>query len=224
MTYRERRVPGAGLACVWSREYSGTGESRIVPDACVDVIWHRESGRLWVAGPDTGPQVHVSEPGMLVGLRFRPGDTALGVPADALRDARVALADLWPRAAELGERLASASDVVAAQEVLVAALPAAPDPVVAVIRGLAAEGGSVRGIADALGMSERQLRRRARAAFGYGPKMLHRVLRFQRALGLARAGVAFGDVAYAAGYADQAHLAREVRGLAGVPLGDVVRG
>ncbi|WP_280391687.1 helix-turn-helix domain-containing protein [Nocardia wallacei] len=60
------------------------------------------------------------------------------------------------------------------------------------------------------------------SAFGFGPKMLARVLRLQRALRLARAGVPFAETAFRAGYADQAHLAREVRELAGKPLGQLV--
>lgn len=77
----------------------------------------------------------------------------------------------------------------------------------------------VAGLAGELGLSERQLRRRSLDLFGYGPRTLGRVLRLERAVGAARAGVAFARVAADAGYADQAHLAREVRALAGVPLG-----
>ncbi|MES9609208.1 helix-turn-helix domain-containing protein [Actinomadura sp. NPDC000929] len=91
------------------------------------------------------------------------------------------------------------------------------DPLVAAMAGRLAEG-SVREAADELGLGERQLRRRSLAAFGYGPKTLQRVLRFQRALGLARAGRPLAEVAFAAGYADQAHLAHEVRALAGAPV------
>jgi AraC-like DNA-binding protein len=80
----------------------------------------------------------------------------------------------------------------------------------------------VAALGDALGISERQLRRRFADAVGYGPKTLARVLRFQRFLALAAgddpAGSARGDLAglaYAAGYADQAHLTRECRQLSG---------
>ncbi|MCP2272771.1 AraC-type DNA-binding protein [Actinokineospora diospyrosa] len=194
----------------------------MVPDACVDVMWERQSGRLWVAGPDT--QAHPAKSASLVGLRFRPGDTALGLPVSELLDARVDLADLWgSRADELRDRLVDA-DVEEAQRILLAALPTDPDPAVGAIRALAARGRAVRDMADELGLSERQLNRRSHAAFGYGPKMLHRVLRFQRALTLAREGLGFAEVAYRAGYADQPHLARDVRALAGQSLGELTSG
>lgn len=86
-----------------------------------------------------------------------------------------------------------------------------------------ARGRTVAQVADAVGLGERQLRRRCLHAFGYGPKTLARVLRFTRALDLARGGTAFAEVAAVAGYADQAHLAREVRALAGTPLGELLR-
>jgi AraC-like DNA-binding protein len=45
----------------------------------------------------------------------------------------------------------------------------------------------VRELARATGLSERQLYRRCLAAFGYGPAVLARILRLQRALQLALA-------------------------------------
>ncbi|MEY9863982.1 transcriptional regulator GlxA family with amidase domain [Catenulispora sp. GAS73] len=75
----------------------------------------------------------------------------------------------------------------------------------------------VPALADAVGLSERQLRRRFTEAVGYGPKTLHGILRFQHALRLGRAAPnSLADVAYQAGYADQAHFTREVRRLAGL--------
>ena len=67
-------------------------------------------------------------------------------------------------------------------------------------------------LAGELGISERQLRRRFRAAVGYGPKTLQRVLRLRRVLARAAASDADTDLAAAAferGYADQPHLGRE---------------
>ena len=77
-------------------------------------------------------------------------------------------------------------------------------------------------MAGALGLSERQLHRPSLAAFGYGPKQPARILRFRPAVALARAGTPFAEVALSTGYGDQAHLAREVRALAGVPLGTLL--
>lgn len=98
----------------------------------------------------------------------------------------------------------------------------APDPAVPALARSLAGGRDVAATAALVGISERQLRRRCLAAVGYGPKTLQRVLRFRRALALARRGEPFADLALAAGYADQSHLANEVRALAGVPLGVLV--
>ena len=87
-------------------------------------------------------------------------------------------------------------------------------------RRLGLPGSRVGSISRTLGMSERQLLRRFKAAVGYGPKTLDRVLRFQRFLASARA-VRRGDenlagIAAELGYADQAHLTRECVELAGL--------
>jgi AraC-like DNA-binding protein len=225
--YLEHPAPEAGrglFTCVWSRHVAGAvGAQRIVPDACVDVMWHRESGQLWVAGPDTRAHVSPALPGELVGVRFRTGHSAagLGVPADALRDERVGLADLWADGTDrLADALAATASTSHAQAVLgdtvLARVRADPDPVVPELLALARSGARVGAMADAVGLTERQLHRRCLAAFGYGPKVLARVLRFTGAMRLARSGTGLADVAYRAGYADQAHLSREVRALAGV--------
>jgi AraC-like DNA-binding protein len=226
--YQERPVPGAArglLECAWSRRVAaGAGAHRIVPDGCVDVIWHRESGRLTVAGPDTMVHVSAAVPGEIVGVRFHPGRSpaGLGVPADALRDTRPRLADLWApdRVGRLADELAETGSAAGAQAVLtgtvLAGVRTAPDPAVPDLLALARRGVRVAAMADAIGLTERQLHRRCLAAFGYGAKVLGRVLRFDQAVRLARGGVALADVAYRTGYADQAHLSREVRALSGV--------
>ena len=74
-------------------------------------------------------------------------------------------------------------------------------------------------VADEVGLSERQLRRRCHAAAGYGPKTLQRVLRFQRFVRMLDAAARPLDLAAAAaqaGYADQAHLTRECGALSGL--------
>ncbi len=81
-------------------------------------------------------------------------------------------------------------------------------------------------VARDLGLSERQLHRRCVAAVGYGPVLLRRVLRFRRFVSRIDADPAADDLAglaAEAGYADQAHLTRESRELAGLPPAALAR-
>jgi len=99
-----------------------------------------------------------------------------------------------------------------------------PDPVaLAIFRAVGTDSSCqnelTRHVCEVLGMSERTLRRRSLEAFGYGPKTLHRILRFQRFLRMARStssGKSLAQLAMDAGYADQSHLSREARELAGM--------
>ena len=79
-------------------------------------------------------------------------------------------------------------------------------------------------VADRVYVSERQLERRFAERVGYGPKTFQRIARFQRAVGqLEREGSELARVAaVSAGYADQAHLTRESRRLAGLSPRELV--
>ncbi|KIE28844.1 AraC family transcriptional regulator [Streptomyces sp. MUSC 125] len=195
----------------------------------MDLLW--SEGRLLVAGPDTGPWVPGAPARTWEGIRFFPGTAPalLGVPADELRDRRVELADLWPaaRVRRLRDAIAAAPCAATALEDLAldrAARSATPDPMLHQLVQRLDEGRPVATTADELGIGVRQLHRRCRSAFGYGPKMLARILRLQRALALARSGTPYAETANRAGYADQPHLAREVLQLAGQPLGELLAG
>jgi AraC-like DNA-binding protein len=231
-------------AVIWHRAPRSTdGRQRILPDGCMDLMWFGD--RLMIAGPDTTAYVSPARPGLTyVGLRFPPGTgpAVFGVPAHELRDQRVPLADLWPagEVRRLTERMHRAADPGAALEEIAAVRLGAPDravrlgapdravrlgppdPVIAEVAARLRAGAPVAAIAEAVGLGERQLHRRSLAAFGYGPKTLARILRLHRALDLARAGTPFATVAATTGYADQAHLAREVKDLAGTPLSALV--
>jgi AraC-like DNA-binding protein len=209
-------------ATVWrSLAPPGGWFNRILPDGCLDIIWN--DGAVFVAGPDTAAEVATSPAGArFCALRFADGlgPAVLGVPADELTDRQVPLAALWP-ASEV-RRLAESADPLAALEIAVARRWRSPEPEMVALAAAARAGRPVGAIADALGLSARQLQRRCRTSYGYGPKMLARVLRLQRALELARRGRPFADVSATAGYADQAHLSREVKALAGVPLSELM--
>ncbi|MCC9312258.1 helix-turn-helix domain-containing protein [Kitasatospora sp. RB6PN24] len=228
--YSERRSGAVPGAVVWSKrvERDAAEPARILPDGCMDLIW--TGGGLLVAGPDSAAHLVPGRPGDgYVGLRFAPGTgpLVLGVPARELLDQRVPLEQLWPQrqVRESAERIWHAADRAAALQAVAVTLGRAPArraPVPeAVLRGVR-QRLAVTGIARGLALSERQLRRHCLDAFGYGPKTLERVLRLGRALDQARAGLPFARVAAVAGYADQAHLAREVRALTGLPLGQLL--
>ncbi|MEU2615447.1 helix-turn-helix transcriptional regulator [Micromonospora sp. NPDC007271] len=125
-----------------------------------------------------------------------------------------------PEAVPAGPETLPAVPVAALLEaVAVARLRAAggPDPLGARVAARLAAGATVAATAAEVGLGARALHRRSQALFGYGPKTLARILRMRRALDLARAGTPLAEVAARTGYADQAHLTREVKDLAGVP-------
>lgn len=228
------------VACTWERIVPALGApsaQRVVPDACIDFVWH--SARLQVAGPDTGAFMSPLTPGeAVVGLRLRPGvaDSVFGLPASELRDARVAIEDIWGQTgAELAERLGCATSSLERRRLLEAAIrtrrPAMDEPdrlALAAARLLGLPGSRVALVSRALATSERQLLRRLRAAVGYGPKTLDRVLRFQRFLSrapmVARGEDTLARLAAELGYADQAHLTREAVALSGLTPGELAAG
>lgn len=183
-------------AVVWTRIIGTADNAPVLPDGCMDLLWMGE--RLVVAGPDTrGHTTAIPAGARVAGIRFRSLTAAVAVSPDPVAALeRIA----GRRAAETG----------------------IGDPALrAVVHRLAA-GIPVAATAGEFGLGERTLRRMSLSAFGYGPKMLARFLRLQRALALARSGIPFAETAVRAGYADQAHLARDVRELAGMPLGRLV--
>ncbi|PWU46961.1 AraC family transcriptional regulator [Micromonospora sp. S4605] len=219
--YRERPAGFAG-AVLWTATTAGTAPSRVLPDGCVDLLWSSHAGLL-VAGPDRTAHLSTAVPGQRwVGLRLPPGTgpAVLGVPAVELRDRRVALADVWGDRAVAGLAERAAIDPASVLvEVARGRLRAVggPDPVGARVAAALAAGAPVAATAAEVGLDPRALHRRSRQLFGYGPKTLARILRMRRALALARTGTPLAEVAARCGYADQAHLTRDVRQLAGVP-------
>jgi AraC-like DNA-binding protein len=169
--------------------------------------------------------------GTVVGVRFRPGaaQTWLHLPMSEIVDSRIALDHFWGAGArEIAAMMGDAPTTEARMLVLEAAMcrmvkeitPPTPD-MGFVFNALKTESGGngMSVILQRLDTSPRTLRRRCQDSFGYGPKTLDRILRFQRFLRLAREGreLRLAALAFEAGYADQAHLAREVRRLSGLP-------
>src|SRR3954447_24030816 len=235
MTEYRELVPSRDLyslvACRWVREVPGeeTRDSALIlPDGCVDLIWR--NNELILAGTDrSAGRSPIARGERMLGLRLRPGvaGAVLGMPASEVLDVHTRLEDLLGRwASELGERLAETKgddEPFALIENSVASRIAegGPDPLVlAATRRLGFPGSRVDELAESLGISERQLRRRFHQSVGYGPKTLDRVLRFRRLVAQAGA-VASGEsdlarVAADLGYADQAHMTRDCVRLSGL--------
>jgi AraC-like DNA-binding protein len=215
--YREFSPPAALrdlVECAWVVD--GPAQPvRVLPDGCMDLM--RMDGRVVVAGPDTTASVSQRGGEPFVGLRFHPGvlPRLLGVPASELRDDRVALAELrsgLPRRGSLTElAVALASDDPRPET--------APWPLSLLghVTSRLAAGAAVAGVAREIGWSSRTMQRQCTSVYGYGPATLRRILRFRRAVLLLAQGAPLTEVAAHAGYADQPHLHREVRDLAGVP-------
>ncbi len=152
-----------------------------------------------------------------------------GVPAGSLGSAVVGLDELLGRRAdEWLDRLRSAAGwperFAVIDDALLGALVDVPDAspeVVEAWRLLVVSSGAVEvnRLAQEVGWSRRHLGQRFQQEMGLSPKVLGRVLRFDRARRLLQrrdhAGLA--TVAVSCGYYDQAHLAREFRELAGMP-------
>jgi AraC-like DNA-binding protein len=217
---------------VWSRIIPVNGSvAPVLPDGCIDLLW--SDGRLMIAGPDTQAHTPATEPGaVFAGVRFAPGTgpSIIGLSGDEIRDQRVPV-DAFRSAATVRratEIVASAAHSPLGRPALEAALEAvatewfraSPPPdaaVTGIVAGLRA-GASVAATAGAVGLGVRALHRRCLPAFGYGPKTLAKIFRLNRALDLARRGVPLAVVAFTAGYADQAHLSREVKAMTGASL------
>jgi len=231
--YREFR-PAPPLSpfvvCTWTQRIGagiGAYPQRVLPDGCIDIVWSDESPAV-VVGPATRAfQAPLPSGSTHIGVRFRPGlaPVLLGTPVGFARDCEVPLVDLWGATAQrLAEQIAEQATAPARIGQIEAALidrlrlaRPADEVVVAAVAWMAAHPtGRIARLGRALDISSRQLHRRFHDAVGYAPKTLQRILRFQRLLELARPGGPRRDLAFLAieaGYADQAHMSRDVREL-----------
>ncbi len=254
MHYREvlpdRRLRHA-IKCYWflSGLIEPQEHDRILPDGCCELIFHcgdrftqqlgaqqLEQPRALLIGPTT--RAVVVRPGRMVdviGVRFRPGGAVLmgGAPALELRDRALDAYDAGIRwSPDLLERLTDAHCDQDRTAVLDGVFghqfgrTQLDQRMLALQYCIVAGGGEVRTrfLAEAAGLSTRQLQRRFLQATGVPPKLLSRLVRLQRALAVGQQpGTTLASVAAAAGYADQAHFTRDFREFAGVSPSEYFR-
>lgn len=232
--FEERAVArglGDRFAAIWMHRMPRDGAPPVIitPDATIDLQWI--DGTLRIAGPDREPQTEIIPAGAtVIGFRFRPALAAswLGIPAHELVGKRIDLEDLWgAKARRLADRIDAGQHgggTVAALETALAEFELKRPTDTAMAAAFTfIEAGPPPGarlvpwLARSLAMSERTLRRRFDESFGYGPKTLDRILRYQRFIKLSQSTQSpIAAVAIEAGYTDQAHLTRESRLLSGI--------
>ena len=205
--YVERPGRHAAVTAVWSHSAAASGTSWIAADGCFDLIV-KTGARGHVSGLVYTPTASVQRTSTLagvrvLGVRLRPGFGAV------VRSR----ADLVPRAVELVRR---GEDLEA---LVISALEehARPPHVVRELVLAAREAkGAIRLGARSSVASERELQRACRTWLGMSAKSFLRIERVWAAHHAIRAGTPLAQAAAELGFADQAHLSREVKALLGV--------
>lgn len=175
-----------------------------------------------------------SQYGMAVGLTPLGAFALFGVPQRELTERRFLLSELLgARADKLTDMLADLSGwderFVLLEETLAAWMDTGPAPALTVSRAWSmlrtSRGRTPIGtMADELGLSWRQLQNRFAEQVGVPPKTMGRIIRFQHAMGalVLPRPPSLAAVAAGCGYADQAHLSREVREFTGCTPTDLL--
>jgi AraC-like DNA-binding protein len=216
----------------WTNRFSNPDErALILPDGFVHLRWL--DGRLSIRGPDRSARIEELRRGSLVvGFKFQPGAASLWLngPISIFAGVRIPLEEIWgSKAREIAEWAGEANtetEIVQRIEIgledLARDLPSPDAEAQPMLSLLDSKGGAPAAdavkIASMFGVSVRTLRRRYEQLFGYGPKTLERILRFQRFLTSVRSSseLYLADCAMRAGYADQPHLSRESRRICGL--------
>lgn len=214
MDYRETPPPPelAGLIKArWTLAATGPAgdwiEQQATPDGCVEIIrrlrgrsrWDGDQPGAFVVGLVDRPQPFaISGDAAFEALRLWPWAWSLigGIPFAALHGRWQAIP--VPDFGAMEARLADAANLNA----IGTALITAPN---------------VAAMSDATGMAPRTLQRWFARHVGMAPRAYLRLLRFQQAFEALPGGASLADHAAAQGFADQAHMAREFRNLAGIP-------
>jgi AraC-like DNA-binding protein len=223
----DSRLLDASVDAFWSFEFDDAPH-RVLPDGCMDIIFNLSAGRATVVGTMSRAEVIVAPAGeRSFGVRFRPGRAALFVEGTAaeLSDSRAPLGALVGGGAKLleervfsartdEERALAVAEFVSDPRSRVRGKDARVDRATSLLEREVAP--SISEVAREIGVSERQLERLFAERVGVRPKLFARVLRMQRAARLlSRRRVSGADLSALAGYADEAHLAREFRELCG---------
>ncbi len=220
---------------VWRMTGQGGFQDLIFPDVggAEVVIQRGDVGRIERGGVLVAQPVRAVTGGMsrallvehparvdVIGLQLAPGCACLlGERAGSLRELVAPLGEVAPRLDRALEAWAEARlDTDALWRLVERHLaPRCDAAATRAARALAEGNTTVAELADAIGLSRRQLLRRFEPTVGLPPRQFARVARLARAWRLAMAGPpqSWAGIALAAGYTDQSHLVREFHALVG---------
>jgi AraC-like DNA-binding protein len=188
----------------WSFSATQPCQSIIAADGCFDLIVEERAGerRVFVYQPVTAAHVaHIEAGTVMHGVRVTPGRGAALLACER----------------ELKEWVLEHDSSTLEQLVTSAVSAFTPPSVVQeFVAAAQASSGSRRLTSPATGAAERELQRACRQWLGLTPKVFLRIERAHAARRAIRTGEALAAIAVDLGYADQAHLTREVRHLLGV--------
>jgi AraC-like DNA-binding protein len=226
MRYAEQALPlplRSLAPSVWSlapdEEATGWIEHEAMPDGCIEIVrrhggrsaWRREQPELFAAGLGAAPvRFGFSSDAAFTAVKLWPWawEALGGTPCPAFTDEWIGLRLDHPVAllldgtpAAVAMRLAHFLDGVKIPPIAEAILAAR----------------SVAELRQATGWAPRRLQRWFEAHIGLAPRTYLRVIRFQGSLRALGQTDNLADHAAAHGYADQAHMARDFRRLAGTP-------
>jgi methylphosphotriester-DNA--protein-cysteine methyltransferase len=212
--YEERPSPSRFVDVIWRTFDTSDGTYLAAADACWDMIFIRSAhgNRALLSGPSTQiTPVPYRAGNRNVGIRFHRGSFLSHVPTTAMVDTTEALPMPTAESFVLAERewpmptYETADDFVAELERLKLL---SDDPVVnAVLRG------------EPAARSVRSVQRRVSQVTGLTMSRIRQIVRAREAAERLRRGESILDVAHDMGYADQAHLTRDLKRLTGYTPG-----
>ncbi|MEO1529699.1 MAG: helix-turn-helix domain-containing protein [Planctomycetota bacterium] len=233
------------LKGIWTIESNDKSvQAKVLPDATPYLVFQRDGSRLissdndgdtWSQASLSGPrtkafeiQLAPSSQIFIVQLNCTGGLPVLGLPMDHVTDRCEDLTRVVDRSfqiEELSDRFLNSPCNVSCIRLFESWLnkraSEAINPQVQDAVTEMKECGGLRGVstlATHVGVSRRHLGRLVRENIGLAPKLLEKIIRFDRAVQLTRIRpiLALPQIAISAGYADQSHMNRDFMQLAGI--------
>lgn len=229
------------ISAYWTISSDQAGEGkihRILPDGCTDLIFNRgadlyganhekvmSTGQSYLVGMMTTYKDTLDTAGSsILGIRFKPGSMALFYRLDLQEITNLSVGCQDKKLADL---ICTGKDLLSnINQYFLEKLPAKPLALSAIITDLYANKGQVR-VAELVSryhMSERKMERLFKQDVGLSIKGLAKVIRFTSTLELIRkidGRQSLTQIAFDAGYYDQAHLCNEIKAYTGLTPGQL---